>query len=262
MKPIVYLITGVSGSGKDTFVKMVDDRLSPVGAVNLSTVDPIKEFLDGYGVPRDRSYHATRKLISDIKILLENYANLTSYHTVKTVKKLINDGLSYKTPIFIHVREQEHIDKLKELFKTDVIVQVVKLVRSQAMTNVPDNEGDKGALTVKADITIANNGNMESLNYSALAFCGRHYITLAEHYNASKAVCTVSEPQPTERNYSAEILSIWDIDEAGRVFSKFEMVEFVSRSYGAWTEAHIQTLERLVNNGDVVKCKSGTYSLI
>lgn len=258
MKPIVYLITGVSGSGKDTFVKMVDEHLSPVGAVNLSTVDPIKEFLDGYGVSRDPANHITRKLISDIKILLENYANLTSYHTVKTVLKLINDGLSYKTPIFIHVREQEHIDKLKELFKTDVIVQVVKLEHFQAMTNVPDNEGDKAALTVKADITIDNNGDLESLNYSALAFCGRHYTMLAKQYSDSKGCNSTG----SERNYSAEILSIWDVDEAGRVFSKLEIVRFVDRSFGAWTEAHHQTLERLVNNGDVVKTNSGTYSLI
>lgn len=175
MKKLVYVICGVSGSGKDEFIKQLSNLAQEYNVVNISSVQWIKCLLQDMGIENQRTEEG-RKLISDLKIAFEHFDN---YGTKKVVKEVHDafDHDEYLDPIvFVHIREQEHIDTFKELLGNNYDVMVVKVRRPSAETIVPNNDGDMSTLLVNHDITIYNDGSLEDLIKTAKSFFYAHLI--------------------------------------------------------------------------------------
>ena len=179
MKKIIYIITGVSGSGKDTFIEYVDD-VSKQSVFTISSVQPIKDWFDKLGLdPTLMRGEAGRKMISDVKEGIAPAGILNNY-CMTHVERYFEDCDQHEYPIvFIHIREQEHIESFRKLAnKNGYAVRVIKVMRKQANENIPDNDGDNSVIHVNQDYTVHNDGDIEILHTSALAFMSYHYGTL------------------------------------------------------------------------------------
>lgn len=175
MKPIIYIMAGVSGSGKDEFINIIRGIVGKDRVKCHSSVQFIKDWFISMNIgPKSwenkRPSEAERKAISDIKIALHKLDDLPN--RILAEKYVHADPMDF---LFAHIREQEHIDSFKKIIGDNAIVQVVLVRRVSAEENIPDNEGDQTTLLVDPDLVIYNDGTLEDLHNYAVNFLGDHY---------------------------------------------------------------------------------------
>ena len=130
----VFILNGQAESGKNYFAEYTKD-ISHFRSQHISTVDPIKEFLEIYGVKQKTD--KSRKLMSDIKNLLDEYDNLTS----KEILQYLGD--SELELVFIDCREPLNIDYLKnELSEIYGRNNVKTILMIRPSHNITDCEKD------------------------------------------------------------------------------------------------------------------------
>lgn len=164
--PYAFIINGVSGVGKDLVVSLIREHFPERYIGNISSVDPIKEWLFKLGIENQRDSE-TRKLISDIKIAMDTHSDMLLEHILYRV---LHDD---KDIFFIHLRDKESVKKLNELFKDQGIPYCNVLVRRAIVENNNKhlNEGDIDALSCIDDFElfpakyrINNNSTIEALD--------------------------------------------------------------------------------------------------
>ena len=101
------VINGISGSGKDTFIKIFSS-LSKHNTYNISSVDLVKEIAEKYADWNNIKNQKNRNFLADLKQLLIDYNNIP-FKYCKNYYDKIEDGI-----IFMHIREPEEIDKIKK----------------------------------------------------------------------------------------------------------------------------------------------------
>ena len=172
----IVIINGKGGSGKDTFVKFCEDFGTTqhfVEIENISTVDCVKEIASSMLVDVENKTEKERKLLSGLNHILNEY---NWYPLKSTVNKTAYSMYAYKYLgiygiIFIHCREPEYINKLKEFFAEnedtkDVPVETL-LIRNPNVPDITTNESDRNVENYEYDFIIDNDGTLDDLREKA-----------------------------------------------------------------------------------------------
>ena len=169
MKKLLYVINGSGGVGKDSFCNFVRD-CSGHDTYSISSADRAKriaiEVFGWDGITKDEKI---RKLISDIKNLLTWWDDIP----FKDMKGEITYFYSsiHKEIMFIHIREPQEIQKLKEAFPELKTI----LITNENIPNITSNSGDAGVFDYRYDYYIKNDGTLDDLKETALEFINRFY---------------------------------------------------------------------------------------
>lgn len=168
----VIIINGKPRSGKDTFVD-VFSKIYKHRVKNYSSVDLIKKILynnfNWDGEKTDKS----RKFISDIKKSWIEYNNGPKNYIIDKINKDINFCNTVKIDsnnniYFIHIREIEEIEKLKEHFKNDCITILLNRKKNEMKFN--NNSDNDNIFNFNYDFIINNNGNINNFKKEITKF--------------------------------------------------------------------------------------------
>lgn len=175
----IVIINGKGGSGKDTFVKFCEEACNEDGRIkieNISTVDSVKEIASSMLIDVETKTEKERKLLSGLNHLWNEY---NWYPLKSTVNKTAYSMYAYKYLgiygiIFIHCREPEYIDKLKEFFAEnedtkDVPVETL-LIRNPNVPDITTNESDRNVENYKYDVIVDNDGSLNHLKVKAAIY--------------------------------------------------------------------------------------------
>lgn len=191
--PPVFIINGFGGSGKDTFIELVDEILSSACSCRgfIANISPIYPAIE----------KAIEALSPDMEVMLKHTSIMEDYspgeifsktpqwrtlaHEIKNAWHKVNDGpnvwilskvISAVTvnekpgAIFIHVREAENIERLETaLIKMGFAVASILVDGRVSESSQPE---DRSVLDYKYDIIIDNSATIDALWLSAygLAF--------------------------------------------------------------------------------------------
>lgn len=159
----IILISGVGGSGKDTFVELLGKYIS---TQNNSSVDQIKEMatLIGWNGGKDER---SRKFLSDLKVLCSEYNNAPMAYMLGLASKF---NESQKELLCIHSREPKELCSMKLILKNMGFEVHTILVRRSCVKKITSNMADKNVENFLYDHIIKNNGTMEELDGIARKF--------------------------------------------------------------------------------------------
>lgn len=151
----VVIINGNGGVGKDTFIDTLKKiTVYQVGIWNHSSIDKVKaiaKMIGWNGVKDERS----RKLLCDLKVLCDDYNNMT-FEDMK--KKVSEFNKSDATLLFLHIREPHNIEIAKEAFDA-----VTVLVVRNSVQQITSNASDEHVADYDYDFTVDNNSDINQL---------------------------------------------------------------------------------------------------
>lgn len=153
---IPIIINGIAKSGKDTFI---DYCAKYIPIINISSIDQLNSFAKeiGWNGKKTDEY---RKFISELKKLVVQFNDAPTKYILEQIELYKEDeGL-----IFIHIREPEEINKIKQLVPCFVVL-------IERDVSIPKNDSDQGVLEFQEyDFTIKNNSDLNALERSAKCF--------------------------------------------------------------------------------------------
>lgn len=166
----VIVINGAPTVGKSTFVKYCLEWLGPWGR-EISTVDFVKDIARQAGWNGEKNLK-NRKFLSDLKDLLTEWDDVPYKKIEKAykeysfeLKQYEVDG--YKALLFVHCREPEEIQKLKDKLNAFTL-----LIRRNSVENTTQsNHADSEVLNFNYDCIINNNDSLKQLKEQAYGFC-------------------------------------------------------------------------------------------
>lgn len=155
----IFVINGSGGSGKDTFVSLVEKQIK---TLNYSSVDVIKiKAYECFGWDCKKDERG-RKLLSDLKKASTEYNDEPFKYLRKCVEEFKHSEYEF---CFLHIREPEEIKRAKEEFDA-----ITVLVKRDKVAKITSNESDKNVDNYCYDSIILNNGTMEELELYAMLF--------------------------------------------------------------------------------------------
>lgn len=152
----IFAINGAGGVGKDTVIKLIR-KLTGKKVLNVSTVDEVKaelrkpspETIDYLGLtePWDGTSKSDywRDCMIKLKQLHTSQDNRPNRYAIKKVTD------SNADIAFIHVREPENLDYLKQH-----LPQIKTLLVTRKQAPIPDNQVDSGVFGYQYDLEIKN----------------------------------------------------------------------------------------------------------
>lgn len=162
MNSKIFILNGTATCGKDTFADMVKENTS---AVHYSIIKPITDILSGLPkevqVDMSNKDERLRKLISDIKLALEEYSDYP-YRKVKNFIEYANGKWEF---IFIDMREAHNIERLKKEYGAKSV-----LITNKRAPKITSNIADAQVDEIDYDIKIDNNGTLEDLRKEVVEF--------------------------------------------------------------------------------------------
>lgn len=152
----VVIINGNGGVGKDTFIDVLK-RITLYGEVkiwNHSSIDKIKEIakMIGWNGVKDEK---SRKLLSDLKVLCDDYNNMTFEDMKKKVLEFNNSDASL---LFLHIREPHNIEVAKKAFDALTV-----LVVRDSVQKITSNASDEHVADYEYDFIVDNNSDINQL---------------------------------------------------------------------------------------------------
>lgn len=144
----IFIINGIGGSGKDTFIEQLKIINKNLIIHNLSTIDPVREMVHSKGVVENKTSKVYRQLLHDTKMSWVKECD-GAFNYISDKINSIKDSHSI---VFIHSREVDEIARFKENFKATTI-----LLKSN---NIKNNECDSVLNQIneyKYDINLFNN---------------------------------------------------------------------------------------------------------
>lgn len=159
MKKEVIIINGTGGSGKDTFVEFCSEFEK---VTNISSVDRVKEaakILVGWNGEKDE---VSRKLLVDLKQLSIEYNDSPTKYIQERYEEFLKNDSRF---LFIHIREIEEIEKIKNLLNAKTM-----LVVNPRVALITSNNSDANVYKYNYDYTINNAGTLEELKQIAKEF--------------------------------------------------------------------------------------------
>lgn len=185
--PVVILISGAGGNGKDTFINFVNQSLA---VYNISTIDPIKEVastlinltvssdyspIDSQKEMDDKS-DKYREFLHELKMAWSNFndgPNINMLEETRHVLTMHEDERERYDVIFIHVREPEEIANLKkDIERYFGIACLTMCVQGLVDPAAYENECDKNVDKYSYDLYITNT-DLEILKIQAMFFAAR-----------------------------------------------------------------------------------------
>ncbi len=159
MQKQVIIINGTGGSGKDTFVEFCSE-FSDI--TNISSVDKVKEaakILVGWNGEKDEK---SRKLLVDLKKLSIDYNDSPTKYIKQQYENFKESSSQY---LFIHIREIDEIEKIKELLNAKTL-----LIKNPRVALITSNNSDGNVYKYTYDYTIENDATLEDLKQKAKQF--------------------------------------------------------------------------------------------
>ena len=187
--PVIILINGAGGNGKDTFINAVNKTLA---VYNISTIDPIKtvasqliDITDNYSdfekisgtTEMTNKSDRYREFLHEMKMAWSKFNDGPNVNMLGEIREVLNiheEGGEKYDAIFVHVREPEEIEELKnDIFRYFGIGCVTMLVKGRIDPTEFTNNCDKNVYKYKHDLILANTGNTTVLDMQALFFATR-----------------------------------------------------------------------------------------
>lgn len=155
----IFIINGSGGSGKDTFVSLIEKY---VKTLNYSSVDEIKKIAyNNFGWDCNKNDKG-RKLLSELKRISTEYNDAPFNYLKQCVEEFKNSEFEF---CFLHIREPEEIKRAKEEFDA-----ITVLVKRDKIAKITSNESDKNVDDYCYDSIILNNGTINDLDLYAMLF--------------------------------------------------------------------------------------------
>lgn len=154
MKKSIYIINGTGGAGKDTVCEMAGTLCR---TRNVSSITPIVEIARFAGWDGVKTNEA-RRLLSRLKDAFTEYSDLSYRYCLRQAEEFLAGP---ERLMFLHVREPEEIDRLKQALGP---VCRTLLVRRNGVSGQPlGNRSDDGVEDYHYDIILENDSDLESL---------------------------------------------------------------------------------------------------
>ena len=148
MKKLVVIINGNGGVGKDTLCDFATERFS---VRNISSVTPIKEIASRYGWKGEKDAKA-RKFLADLKEAFVAYNDLPFTYIKEQYRQFLQSDT--EEIMFVHIREGEEIDKVKDYVKTPCIALLI--TREQHNKKCWGNASDDNVADYEYDYIYSN----------------------------------------------------------------------------------------------------------
>ena len=166
----IFIINGSGGSGKDSFIEIVDKQFWEKCAVaNYSSVTKVKEIAKAIGWDGSKT-ERDRKFLSDLKLLTIEYNDMPMNDMKKMTNYFMNIHVDIPTPriLFLHIREPEEIAKAINEFKEYNAKAI--LIKRDSIKHIVSNMADRNVYDYNYDIVINNDGTLEELEEKAKCF--------------------------------------------------------------------------------------------
>jgi hypothetical protein len=173
----VIPINGVLRSGKDKFVEFVSEQMDNNihFATNISTIDPVKNAMRELGWNGEKTPE-WRNMMAEMKQIWIKRMN-GPFNYVKNLVEMYSERYkneSYEVIHFIHCREPEEIQKLKDEWKDNCLTL---LIRNECREkNFLINGADNVVFDYNYDHTIFNNSNLDNLKIEARTFINDYLV--------------------------------------------------------------------------------------
>lgn len=156
----IVIINGYPESGKDTFINYCSQYAK---VKNISTVDRVKEALKILGWDGKSKTPEVRKALSDMKDISTKLFNGPFNYVTLEAKVAHNTEI-----VFIHCREPEEIDKLKNALGAATLL--IDRVKSDRQIT---NHADQKVYNYSYDYIVDNNDTLDMLKLHAKLFVKR-----------------------------------------------------------------------------------------
>lgn len=164
MRKKIFIVNGKPEAGKDTFENLV---LKKVTGIKYSIIDPVKIVLQEIGLWDGKTKDGKiRKLMSDIKIALDEFCDFSFQNVKKYVRDFENDVVPGSV-MFIDMREKADIDRAVEEFEATTLYIDNKM--NPIISNVADDFASSKD-NYNYDIIIDNSGTINELAAKASEF--------------------------------------------------------------------------------------------
>lgn len=174
----VIIINGVQESGKDTFIKFVEDYCNmneSANVLNLSSVDPIKDVLSGFGWDGNKT-EEVRNIIAGIKKIWTNAQNGPTMFLMHNILAFHMANVEEDNIIFCHIREPKDIKKLVDIISgmetvgIDIMTMFIVRGDTAVSTDVRDSDNPNLISQYPYDKIIHNDSDLPTLDEKACEF--------------------------------------------------------------------------------------------
>lgn len=186
--PVVVLVSGAGGNGKDTFIDCVNKHLA---VENISSIDEIKnmaaslitltadnrfETVNGVKEMTDKT-DRYREFLHELKMAWSKFNSGPNNYMLQQINHILTmheDEREKFDVIFVHVREADEIIALKSNIERFLGIGCVTLcITGRVDPSEYQNECDKNIDEYKFDVTINNAGDLMILELQAMIFASR-----------------------------------------------------------------------------------------
>lgn len=169
---LAFIINGTGGSGKDTFVNLVSTkslaRKPRFRVRNISSVDPIRAFVHDILGPTFHKDDKIRAWMSDMKAAWVKYdANGPVNYCMQMISQSPQVDDNTCSVYFIHIREPEEIQKMKDaLIKKGIFAWTI-LIKGRVSPDTYTNSSDRDVENYDYDFVIDNQSDIDNLDHEA-----------------------------------------------------------------------------------------------
>lgn len=165
MKPIVLIINGSGGVGKDTICNILSKHIN---TMVFSSIEPIKTIAELLGWEGEKTPEA-RKFLSDLKDICTEYNNLPFRYMCENL---------FRTEVYepdvilvvFHIREPEEIEKFRKYaIRTGHTCRTLMIKSSRAMESY-GNHADDDVENYQYDLIYQNDCKLEDLDDDFMLF--------------------------------------------------------------------------------------------
>jgi hypothetical protein len=164
----IIILNGSNNSGKDnfagSFIKHYEYK-----AVNISTIDRVKELSKKYFGWDGKKTEPARKFLAEMKKIWAEYNNGPFIQTIKQIKEInykLKKSEQKHLIVIVHCRESEEIQKFKDKYKEKCITVLLKREERTEKNKIANNHADMGVDNY--DKIVYNSGSKLDLELEAI----------------------------------------------------------------------------------------------
>lgn len=161
---IIFVINGLSQSGKDTFIHRLIEQEPSWNIFNISSIDFYKQIAEKYFGWDGAKDARGRKLLADLKQTSAEYNNLPTLKCIERISHITAYSQLSPLIIFVHIREPDEIDEFKRFYPGTKTL----LIRRTGNVGA-DNQADHSVESYEYDYDCVAD-NVEQLHQNVISF--------------------------------------------------------------------------------------------